>query len=72
VFLDNVIDEADIRKELARTEAIARKQGFAIAIGHPHPDTVEALRRWIPEAKAKGFALVPISAIAKKQFGVTG
>jgi polysaccharide deacetylase 2 family uncharacterized protein YibQ len=72
VFLDDVIDEADIRKELARTEAIARKQGFAIAIGHPHPDTVEALRQWIPAAKARGFVLVPITTIAKKQFGVSG
>jgi polysaccharide deacetylase 2 family uncharacterized protein YibQ len=72
VFLDNVIDEADIRKALARAEAVAKKQGFAIAIGHPHPDTVAALRQWIPEAKAKGFVLVPITAVAKKQAGVTG
>ncbi|GAB2178942.1 divergent polysaccharide deacetylase family protein [Dongia sp. agr-C8] len=72
VFLDDVIDEADIMKELARTEAIARKHGVAIAIGHPHRDTVEALRQWIPEAEAKGFVLVPISAVAKKRNGVTG
>ena len=72
VFLDDVIEAADIRKELARAEAIARKQGFAIAIGHPHPDTVEALRQWIPEAKARGFVLVPITAIAKKQAGLAG
>jgi polysaccharide deacetylase 2 family uncharacterized protein YibQ len=72
VFLDDVIDEADIRKELTRAEAIAKKQGFAIAIGHPHPDTVAALKQWIPEAKARGFVLVPITAIAKKQAGVTG
>jgi len=72
VFLDDVIEEADIRKELAKTEAIAKKQGFAIAIGHPHPATVAALKQWIPEAKARGFVLVPITAIAKKQFGVTG
>jgi len=72
VFLDDVIDEADIRKELARAEAVAKKQGFAIAIGHPHPDTVAALKQWIPEAKARGFVLVPITTIAKKQFGVTG
>jgi polysaccharide deacetylase 2 family uncharacterized protein YibQ len=72
VFLDDVIDEADIMKELARSEAIARKHGIAVAIGHPHRDTVEALRRWIPEAEAKGFVLVPISAVAKKRMGVTG
>jgi polysaccharide deacetylase 2 family uncharacterized protein YibQ len=72
VFLDDVIDEADIMKELARTEAIARKHGVAIAIGHPHRDTVAALRAWIPEAQARGFVLVPISAVAKKRNGVTG
>jgi hypothetical protein len=72
VFLDDVIDEADIMKELARTEAIARKHGVAVAIGHPHRDTVAALRAWIPEAQAKGFVLVPISAVAKKRNGVTG
>jgi hypothetical protein len=72
VFLDDVIDEEDIRKQLARTEAIAKKQGFAIAIGHPHPDTVAVLKDWIPEAKARGFILVPITTIAKKQAGVTG
>ena len=72
VFLDDVIDEADIMKELTRTEAIARKHGVAIAIGHPHRDTVEALRLWIPEAQARGFVLVPISQIAKKRNGVTG
>jgi len=72
VFLDDVIDPGDIMKELMRAEAIARKQGFAIAIGHPHPDTIAVLRQWIPEARAKGFVLVPITAIAKKQTGVTG
>jgi polysaccharide deacetylase 2 family uncharacterized protein YibQ len=72
VFLDDVIDETDIMKELARTEAIAKKHGVAIAIGHPHRDTVAALRQWIPEAQARGFILVPISQIAKKRSGVTG
>ncbi len=48
-----MIDEVDIMRELARTEAIARKTGIAIAIGHPHRDTVEALRQWIPEAQAR-------------------
>ena len=70
--IDDVIETDEIRKELEKTEAVARKQGFAIAIGHPHPDTVAALREWIPEARARGFVLVPLSAIAKRQLGVTG
>jgi polysaccharide deacetylase 2 family uncharacterized protein YibQ len=72
VFLDDVIDEADIMKELAHTEAIATKHGIAIAIGHPHRDTVAALRQWIPEVQARGFVLVPITQVAKKRSGVTG
>ena len=72
VFLDDVIDAADIMKELAHTEAIAKKHGLAIAIGHPHKDTVAALRAWIPQAQARGFAVVPISAVAKKRNGVAG
>ncbi len=50
-----------VASELARTEAVARRNG--IAIGHPHEATIEALRAWLPQAAAKGFRLVPMSAV---------
>ena len=31
----------------------------------PHDGTVLALTQWIPEMRARGFALVPISAIVR-------
>lgn len=63
VFLDNGVDAGDIEARLAETERRARAQGAAIAIGHPHPETIATLRRWIPQAQARGFVLVPVSAV---------
>lgn len=65
VFLDNVETVAAVRAQLAKTEAVARQQGVAIAIGHPHDATFEALAGWLPELQKRGFTLVPVSAIVR-------
>ncbi|WP_340119085.1 divergent polysaccharide deacetylase family protein [Pelagibius sp. 7325] len=66
VFLDNEPDDlAAIHRQLAILEQTARQRGYAIGIGHPHDGTVTALQQWIPEMRARGFALVPISAIVR-------
>jgi polysaccharide deacetylase 2 family uncharacterized protein YibQ len=44
VFLDNVRDVRAILRQLKTTEALALKSGQALAIGHPYPETLEALR----------------------------
>ncbi len=43
VFLDHEGDVASIKKQIDRAVKIARKYGQAIAIGHPHPNTIRAL-----------------------------
>jgi len=65
LFLDNVQDVAAIKDNLLRLERIARKHGTAIAIGHPYDSTLAALRAWIPQARRRGIALVPISAVVR-------
>jgi uncharacterized protein len=66
VFLDNEPgDAAAIHNQLAILEQTARERGYAIGIGHPHAGTVEALAQWIPEMRARGFRLVPISAVVR-------
>jgi polysaccharide deacetylase 2 family uncharacterized protein YibQ len=66
VFIDNEPDDAAaIHRQLAILEQTARQQGYAVGIGHPHAGTVAALAEWIPEMRARGFALVPISAIVR-------
>lgn len=72
VFLDNVQTAAEVEARLAETERIAQSRGYAIAIGHPHDATIEALAKWLPSLEARGFALVPVSAIVKRNLGVSG
>lgn len=66
VFLDNEWnDRAAIARQFAHLEAVARRRGSAIGIGHPHRATLDVLARWLPEARARGFAIVPVSAIVQ-------
>lgn len=64
VFLDNEREPQAIERQLAEVERIARASGVAVAIGHPYDETLEALARWLPRARAAGLVLVPISAAA--------
>jgi len=44
VFLDNSLDKNLIRAQLKEAVAKAKKHGYAIAIGHPHKNTLEVLK----------------------------
>lgn len=43
VFLDNSRDREQIQKELLKAIKLAKRQGKAIAIGHPYPETLRVL-----------------------------
>ena len=66
VFLDHEIDADEIRKQLRRLEERARRRGSAKAIGHPHRITLDVLEVWLPSLAERGFVLVPVSAIIKR------
>jgi hypothetical protein len=72
VFLDNEMDEAAVVRQLMQAERVAASKGQAIAIGHPHPATIAAIRAWMPKAEARGFVIVPLSAVAKLRLGASG
>jgi uncharacterized protein len=67
VFLDNESTEEHVTAQLKQTEDVARRQGYAIAIGHPHLWTIAALEAWAAGARERGFVLVPLTAIKKYQ-----
>lgn len=67
VFLDDTATLPAVERALADTERVARRQGYAIAIGHPKDPTIEALNAWFPEARARGFTLVPLTALVRLQ-----
>ena len=66
-FLDDVQTSDNVRRALARLEEVARKQGYAVAIGHPHAVTLTALEDWLAGAEARGFVLAPVSAIVRRR-----
>ena len=47
VFLDDSQNEAAIRT-FTRAVKLAQRDGYAIAIGHPHPTTVRVLQQMLP------------------------
>jgi len=69
VFLDDDASIDQVRRKLAETEGVARRQGFAVAIGHPHEATLQALAEWLPGVSAKGMSLAPITAVLRKRHG---
>lgn len=63
VFLDNERDVDYIKRQLVELSSIARKRGFAVAIGHPHPSTITAIREMLPAFKRDGIEVVPLSSL---------
>ncbi len=57
-FLDDVVEVSAVRKQLELALRGAKDKGEAIAIGHPHPATLQALREILPQAEARGVHLV--------------
>jgi polysaccharide deacetylase 2 family uncharacterized protein YibQ len=72
VFLDDDQAPSAIARQLARLEQVARQQGSAVAIGHPHDATVAALKAWLPQLGEKGLALVPVSAVVRHRMSEEG
>jgi len=62
VFLDNSAAPAAIDAMLVALRAAARARGCAVAIGHPRPATVEALRRFAADP-ARDVEIVPVSSL---------
>lgn len=57
-FLDDVAEVAVIKNQLGLAFRSAKEKGQAIAIGHPHAKTIQALREALPGAQAQGIRLV--------------
>ncbi len=58
VFLDDTPTREAVLAQLDLAVRDARRDGSAIAIGHPHPATIAALAEGLPRLKAEGIRLV--------------
>ena len=63
IFLDNKREVAYIKGQLMKAARIARKRGKAVAIGHPYPETIEALKEALPGLQ--GVEIVRVSEVAE-------
>lgn len=66
VFLDNQLSHQYIEGQFKQLIDRAKRQQVAIAIAHPHPETVAALTQLIPQLKQHNIDLVPLSALYPK------
>ena len=70
VFLDHKLDAQTLDYEFNRLLQLARKQGSAVAIGHPHPQTLTLLEKRLPQLKQQGVRLLPVSELIDYQHEV--
>lgn len=64
LFLDvDTEDPAEIRRRLERLLEIARERGWAIGIGHVHPNTIAVLEEFLPTVDPADVELVPLSEL---------
>ncbi|MCU7367510.1 divergent polysaccharide deacetylase family protein [Pantoea stewartii subsp. indologenes] len=59
VFLDDSQDINAIRQQFSRAVKLAERDGYAIAIGHPHPNTVRVLQQMLPTLPADITLVTP-------------
>ncbi|MBF8268679.1 MAG: Polysaccharide deacetylase family protein [Gammaproteobacteria bacterium] len=60
VFLDNEQNQAYIESQFMELVRVARTNGKAIGIGHPHPETIQVLSRELQELDRYGVVLVSL------------
>ena len=71
IFLDNERTPAAVRAQLRKLERKAHRDGSAIAIGHPYPETVAVLTQWLASLDDKGLVLAPLSAVVRERMRPT-
>ena len=65
VFLDHQQEARFIREQIKELIRIARRNGYAVGIGHPHEITYNVLREMLPDLQ-KDVELVPASKIVHR------
>ncbi|MBI5043740.1 MAG: divergent polysaccharide deacetylase family protein [Nitrospirae bacterium] len=63
IFLDDIEDEEEVIKQIELLINTAKKNGVAIGIGHPRPETIAALEKMLPALKSNGIEVVPVSRL---------
>ncbi len=68
VTLDDPPERQSLDRKLKSLESILKKQPYAVAVVHAYPSTIQRLNIWLKTMEQRKMSLVPLSAIADKQF----
>jgi polysaccharide deacetylase 2 family uncharacterized protein YibQ len=63
VFIDADRSQSAMRYQWQRWQRVAARQGSAVAIAHPHPETLDFLERMLAGPADPAIALVPVSEL---------
>jgi len=63
IFIDNIPEKSAILTQLNRLGKLAVDSGYAIGIGHPHPETAAALACFTKELNRSAISMVHISSL---------
>jgi len=64
LFIDNDHNQLSAEKQLQKIPRLAKKNGgHLIAIGHPYPSTITALKKCVPLLQEQGITVVPLSQL---------
>ena len=63
VFLDNVNERTAIMNQLTTLARLAKKRGWAVAIGHDRSLTLQVIQERLPWLKEQGIELVTVKEI---------
>ena len=69
VFLDNERQPGAVREQFRRLLAMARREGAALGIGHPHPETLDVLVEELGRLGDYNIQLIPVSRLIEIESG---
>ena len=61
IFLDHERNAQFIDEQFSKLIAVAKRRGYAIAIAHPYPETIQYLKENLSKLSEQGIELVPAS-----------
>ena len=67
VFLDDDATPQAVQREFQRLLGLARRNGSALGIGHPHAATLDLLREELQQLSKSGVKLVPVARLVQHQ-----
>ena len=70
-FLDSDATESAIRIQFSRFIKKINRRGYALAIAHPYPNTIQFLKDHLVELTEQGIRLIPVSGLIQMTNKVT-